>query len=192
MVTKHPLKRFRPGQPRHGKCFPTGTAFPLPIETKRQIYREYRCGDSVEEVGKAVLPESSIVSTTASREMCAARIMELPLDLHGQRAVRPPAVKEEGARDTGPAAQETDLATEESRLPSGIVCVRDQPLRSAVADARAGGAPLSEDPTTSSSRRAGLTTRWDLDRPRRRLMDRDREFARGVGRDQKSESFRRT
>ena len=76
---------------------------PLRTETKREIYQQYRRGESVEALAQRFCQPRTRIYRIIN-EMRAARIMESAAGLHRQRAVRPPALAEEGGRDLGAAA----------------------------------------------------------------------------------------
>ena len=94
-------------------------------------------------VGPAVLPDPNPYPPHHQRHGCRTD-HGAAAGPHRQRAVRPPAFGEEGARDLGAAAGRRS-ADEEAAGAQRSARVSGQPVRGAPADAGAGGASFSED-----------------------------------------------
>lgn len=91
---------------------------PLPIETKTEIYQQYRRGDSAEALAQRFCQTCTSIHRII-KEMRAARIMELPLDCMGsEQFARLGSEKEE--REILRALPESDLPKKKPRVPSGM------------------------------------------------------------------------
>ena len=167
MVTEHPLKRFNLEDPDMA-IFPNNRV-PLPIETKRQIYREYRRGDLVAALAKRFCRSCARICHII-KEMCAARIMELPLDyMDNEQLAR--LRSEKRAREILGPPPESDLARKKARLPSGlpayVASLYEVPLLTREQEAH-----LFRKMNYLKLQASRLRDTLDVNRPKRRLMDR--------------------
>ena len=116
---------------------------PLRIETKTEIFQQYRRGDSVEALAQRFGQTWHRIYRIIN-DMMRRTDHGVAAGLHRQRAVRPPAFGEEGTRDLAAAAGKRS-ADEEAAGAQRLAPVSGRPVRGAPADARAGGPSLSED-----------------------------------------------
>ena len=91
---------------------------PLPTETRRQIFQQYRRGDSAEDLAERFCRSGPHIARII-REVRAARIMELPLDAMGSTQFARIRSEKKDRELLGPPPG-SDLPAKKPRLPSGM------------------------------------------------------------------------
>ena len=91
---------------------------PLQSETKRQVYQQYRRGDSVQALAQRFCQTRNRIYRIIN-EMRAAQIMDLPLDYIGNEQFAHRRSQKKEGEILGPAP-ESHLRTKNPRLPSGL------------------------------------------------------------------------
>ena len=161
------LKRFDQEHPEIA-IFPLNCG-PLQTEAKQQLYQEHRRGEPVESLARRFCRTRAGIQRIIN-EVRAARILELPLDcIDNQQFHYLPAANR--AREILGPPPENDLATKKPRLPSGLpaymarlyevpLLTREQELH------------LFRKMNYLKHQAGKLRETLDVDRPKRRLMDR--------------------
>ena len=116
MFTEYPPKRIDMEHPDMATL--PYEHVPLPTETKRQIYREHRRGDSAAALARRFCRTGTTVYRIIN-EMRAARIMELPLDYIGIEQFARLRSEKKDREILGPPP-ESDLPAKKLRVPSGM------------------------------------------------------------------------
>ncbi|MGO9114158.1 MAG: sigma-70 family RNA polymerase sigma factor [Thermoguttaceae bacterium] len=165
-TVRYTLKHFDLKHPEMA-IFPYNHA-PLPAETKQQVYQEHRRGEPVESLARRFCRTRSGIQRIIN-EVRAARIMELRLDyIDNERFAR--LGSEQVCELLGPLP-ENDLPTKKPRLPSGLpaylASLYEVPLLTREQEAH-----LFRKMNYVKHQASKLREKLDVDRPKRRLMDR--------------------
>ena len=166
-TVRNTLKRFDQEHPEMA-IFPLNCG-PLQPETKQEVYQEHRRGEPVESLARRFCRTRSGIQRIIN-EVRAARILEFPLDyidneqFHCLRS-------ENRAREILGPPPENDLATKKPRLPSGLpaylASLYEVPLLTREQEAH-----LFRKMNYLKHQASKLRETLDVDRPKRRLMDR--------------------
>ena len=148
--------------------FPHNHGLPQ-TETKREIYQQYRRGDSVQALAQRFCRTPTRIYRIIN-EMRAARIMELPLDYIGNEQFARLRSEKKEAEILGPLP-ESDLPTKKPRLPSGLppylASLYEVPLLTREQEAH-----LFRKMNYLKYKASALRDKLDVNRPKRSLMDR--------------------
>ena len=142
---------------------------PLRTETKREIYQQYRRGDSVQALAQRFCwPPSRIYRIV--NEMRAAQIMGLPLDCIGNEQFARLRSQKKEAEILGPMP-ESDSPTKKPRLPSDmptyLASLYEVPLLTREQEKH-----LFRKMNCLKYKASALRAQLDLNQPKSRLMDR--------------------
>jgi RNA polymerase primary sigma factor len=142
---------------------------PLPIEAKREVYQQYRRGESVQALAQRFYQPRTRIYRIIN-EMRAARIMGLPLEHIGNEQFARLRSQKKEAKILGPLP-ESDLRTKKPRLPSGLppylASLYEVPLLTREQEMHL-FRKMNYLKYKTSAQRAQL----DLNQPKSRLMDR--------------------
>ncbi len=103
---------------RHDMAICPHSYHPLPIETKTEIFQQYRRGEPVEALAQRFCRTCTSIYRIV-KEMRASRIMELPLDSIGNEQFARLRSEEKGREILRPLP-ESDLPTKKLRVPTGM------------------------------------------------------------------------
>jgi RNA polymerase primary sigma factor/RNA polymerase sigma factor len=166
-TVRYTLKHFDLAHPDMA-IFPHDHGLPK-AEAKREIYRQYCRGDSVQALAKRFYRTPSSIYRII-KEMRAARVMELPLDSVGNEQFARLRSEKKKAEILGPLP-ESDLPTKMPRLPSGLPpylgSLYEVPLLTREQEAH-----LFRKMNYLKYKASALRAQLDLNRPKSRLMDR--------------------
>ena len=141
---------------------------PLRTETKRQIYQQYRRGESVEALAQRFCQTRTGIYRIIN-EMRAAQIMELPLDYIGNEQFARLRSQKKEAEILGPLP-ESDLPTKKPRLPNGLpaylASLYEVPLLTREQEVH-----LFRKMNYLKYKASTLRAQLDLNQPKSRLMD---------------------
>jgi RNA polymerase primary sigma factor/RNA polymerase sigma factor len=140
---------------------------PLPTETKRQVYREHRRGDSAEALAQRFCQPCTRIYGII-KEVRAVRIMELPLDCMGSAQFARLRAETEDREILGPPP-ESDLPAKKASAPGGmpayLASLYDVPLLTREQEAH-----LFLRMNYLKYKASGLRDTLDMNRPKSRLM----------------------
>ena len=141
----------------------------LRTEAKREIYQQYRRGESVQALAQRFCQTPSRIYRIIN-EMRAARIMELPLDYIGNEQFARLRSEKKEAEILGPLP-ESDLPTKKPRLPSGLppylASLYEVPLLTREQEMH-----LFRKMNYLKYKASALRAQLDVNQPKSRLMDR--------------------
>ena len=148
--------------------FPHNRGLPK-TEAKREIYRQYRRGDSVQALAQRFCRSPSRIYRIVN-EMRAAQIMELPLDYIGNEQFARLRSQKKEAEILGPLP-ESDLPTKKPRLPSDLpaylASLYEVPLLTREQETH-----LFRKMNYLKYKASALRAQLDVNQPKSRLMDR--------------------
>ena len=163
---RYTLKHFDLEHPDMA-IFPHDHGLPK-TDAKREIYRQYCRGDSVQALARWSCRAPSRIYRII-KEMRAARVMELPLDYIGNEQFARLRSKKKEAEILGPLP-ESDLPTKKPRLPGGLppylASLYEVPLLTREQEAH-----LFRKMNYLKYKASTLRRQLDLNRPKSRLMD---------------------
>ncbi|MGA2254355.1 MAG: sigma-70 family RNA polymerase sigma factor [Thermoguttaceae bacterium] len=141
---------------------------PLQIETKRQIFQQYRLGDSAGSLAQRFCRSCTRIYGII-KEIRAARIMELPLDSMGNEQFARVRSETKECEILGPLP-ESVLPTKKARVPSGLSTyladLYEVPLLTPEQEAH-----LFRKMNYLKYKASRLRAALDMSRPKSRLMD---------------------
>jgi RNA polymerase primary sigma factor/RNA polymerase sigma factor len=148
--------------------FPHNHGLPK-TEAKREVYRRYCRGDSVQALAQRFYwPPSRIYRIV--NEMRAAQIMGLPLDYIGNEQFARLGAEKKEAEILGPLLMESDLPAKKPRLPNGLpaylTSLYEVPLLTREQEAH-----LFREMNYLKYKASALRTQLDLNQPKSRLME---------------------
>lgn len=164
---RHRLKHFELGHPETA-IFPCNHG-PLQSEMKGQVYRQYRRGEPVEALAQRFYQTRNRIYRIIN-EMCAARIMDLPLDYIGNEQFAHRRSQKRESEILGPLPASA-LPTKKPRPPNGVPAYLAS-LYEVSLLTREQEVHLFRKMNYLKYKANALRAQLDLNQPKSRLMDR--------------------